>query len=254
MKSYIAAPPDVLRVDEKNLREHNVLNCCGVIITTNHKADGIYLAPDDRRHYVAWSELTKEDFSTDYWKTLWGWYEEGGYRHVAAYLAQLDISSFDAKAPPPKTTAFWDIVDANRAPEDAELADTLDQMKNPDAVTLRDLTNNANGTFLDWIRDRKHRRAIPHRLENCGYVRVGNSAAKDGLWVVNNSRQAVYAKSDLSISDRLKAASNLAHPPGTGASGFNGPTGDTGPGAGSQGPAGPTGGPHDAAPGEPLCK
>src|SRR4029079_9214709 len=30
MKGYTAAPPDVLRVDEKNLREHSVLNCCGV--------------------------------------------------------------------------------------------------------------------------------------------------------------------------------------------------------------------------------
>jgi Family of unknown function (DUF5906) len=37
MKSYAAAPPDVLRVDEKHLREYYVLNCCGVIITTNHK-------------------------------------------------------------------------------------------------------------------------------------------------------------------------------------------------------------------------
>ena len=62
MKAYTAAPPDVLRVDEKNLREHSVLNCCGVIITTNHKADGIYLPADDRRHYVAWSDLTKDDF------------------------------------------------------------------------------------------------------------------------------------------------------------------------------------------------
>lgn len=41
MKIYCASPPDVLRVDEKNLREYNSLNCCGVIITTNHKTDGI---------------------------------------------------------------------------------------------------------------------------------------------------------------------------------------------------------------------
>ena len=34
-------------------------NVCGVIITTNHKTDGIYLPADDRRHYVAWSDLTK---------------------------------------------------------------------------------------------------------------------------------------------------------------------------------------------------
>ena len=38
MKAFTAAPPDVLRVDEKNLREYSVLNCCGVILTTNHKA------------------------------------------------------------------------------------------------------------------------------------------------------------------------------------------------------------------------
>jgi hypothetical protein len=44
MKAYTAAPPDVLRVDEKHLKEYAVANVCGVIITTNHKTDGIYLA------------------------------------------------------------------------------------------------------------------------------------------------------------------------------------------------------------------
>ena len=126
MKAYTAAPPDVLRVDEKNLREHAIFNCCGVIITTNHKTDGLYLPPDDRRHFVAWSDLTKEDFTPAYWNGVWGWYAAGGDRHVAAYLAELDISGFDPKAPPPKTPAFWAVVDANRAPEDAELADLLE--------------------------------------------------------------------------------------------------------------------------------
>jgi Family of unknown function (DUF5906) len=118
MKAYTAAPPDVLRVDDKHLREHAILNCTGVIITTNHKADGIYLSADDRRHYVAWSDLSKEDFDEGYWSKLWNWYDREGYGHVAAYLADLDISEFDPKAPPPKTPAFWDIVDANRVPED----------------------------------------------------------------------------------------------------------------------------------------
>jgi hypothetical protein len=59
MKAYTAAPPDVLRVDEKHLREYSVINCCGLIVTTNHKADGIYLPADDRRHFLAWSDLTK---------------------------------------------------------------------------------------------------------------------------------------------------------------------------------------------------
>jgi hypothetical protein len=210
MKAYTAAPPDVLRIDEKNLREHSISNCCAVIITTNHKADGIFLPADDRRHYVAWSNLTKDDFVKDYWTALWDWYRSGGFSHVAAYLAELDISSFDPKAPPPKTAAFWDIVDASRAPEDAELADALDRMKRPDATTIIRITNESTGEFQEWMKDRRNRRAIPHRLEKCGYVPVRNDAAKDGLWVINGNRQVIYAKSELSSSERSKAASALA--------------------------------------------
>jgi hypothetical protein len=209
LKAYTAAPPDVLRCDEKHLREYSVLNCLGVIITTNHKSDGIYLPADDRRHFVAWSDLSKEDFVPSYWNMLWGWYAAGGDRHVAAYLAELDLSGFDSKAPPPKTPAFWDIVDANRAPEDAELADVLDKMGNPDAVTLIQIANAATGDFEAWVRDRKNRRAIPHRLEKCDYVPVRNEARETGLWVVNGTRQVIYAKAALSIRDRLKAASKL---------------------------------------------
>src|SRR6185503_3009290 len=107
MKAYTAAPPDTLRVDEKHLREYPILNICGVIITTNHKTDGIYLPAEDRRHYVAWSDLKKEDkcFAGGYWKRLYAYYEAGGTEAVAAYLQQLDIRAFDPKAPPPKTPA-----------------------------------------------------------------------------------------------------------------------------------------------------
>jgi hypothetical protein len=210
LKACTAAPPDVLRVDEKHLREHAVFNCCGVIITSNHKADGIYLPADDRRHFVAWSDRVKEDFSAAYWNDLWDWYERGGFRHVAAYLAELDIADFDPKAPPPKTPAFWDIVDANRAPEDAELADVLDEMENPDVTTLAQLVSAAMGKEIEaWLKDRKNRRSIPHRLEKSGYVQVRNDTAKDGLWKVNGTRQVVYGKSALPARDRLKAAGNL---------------------------------------------
>jgi hypothetical protein len=209
MKAYTAAPPDVLRVDEKNLREHSILNCCGVIITTNYKSNGIYLPADDRRHYVAFSDLTKKDFVDDYWKTIWGWYANGGNMAVAAYLAELDLSGFDPKAPPPKTAAFWAIVDANRAPEAAELADVLDELGNPDATTIADITAKSAPPFSEWITERKNRRVIPHRLESCGYVPVRNDAAKDGLWKIKGARQVIYVKAELSVSDRLRAAGAL---------------------------------------------
>src|SRR5262249_49948874 len=153
MKAYTAAPPDVLRVDEKNLREHAVLNVCGVIITTNHKSDGIYLPADDRRHYVAWSKVKKESFTADYWTKLYGWFASGGNAIVPGYPADLDLSSFDPKAPPPKTQAFWEIVDASRVPEDSELADVLDDLGRPEAVTLNQLAYTATGDFPGWLTD-----------------------------------------------------------------------------------------------------
>jgi Family of unknown function (DUF5906) len=48
LKVYAAAPPDVLRVNEKFLREYYMFNCVGVVISTNYKTDGIYLAEQDR--------------------------------------------------------------------------------------------------------------------------------------------------------------------------------------------------------------
>ena len=55
---------------------------------------------------------------------------------MAAYLRDLDLSGFDPKAPPPKTAAFWDIVNSGVAPETSEMADTLDRLGQPPAVTL----------------------------------------------------------------------------------------------------------------------
>jgi hypothetical protein len=210
-KNYAAAPPDSLRVDEKHLREYYVLNCLGMIITTNHKTDGIYLPPGDRRHYVTWSRCTKEEFPDDCWNGLWGWYQRGGIGHVAAYLAELDLTGFDPKAPPPKTTAFRDIVLANAAPEDAELADVLDKMGNPGAATLDALMVASTGTVAaDWLLERKNRRTIPHRMERCGYTPLRNPNAKDGLWKLQDGRrQVVYVLNDLPQEMQFAAVERL---------------------------------------------
>jgi hypothetical protein len=209
MKVYTAAPPDVLRVDEKHLREYSVLNCVGVIITTNHKSDGIFLPDDDRRHYVAWSDLTKDDFSPEYWNRLYSWYNDGGDRHVAAFLAQRDLSSFNPKAPPPKTNAFLEIVNASRAPEDAELADVLEGLGWPKVVTLARLQAYADAAFAEWLKDRRNRRTIPHRLEDAGYVPIHNRDAKSGLWKLNGKQQAVYGQRELTERDRIQAVREL---------------------------------------------
>lgn len=214
MKTITAAPPDVLRVNEKHLREYSVFNVCGVIITTNHKTDGIFLPPDDRRHFVAWSSCIKEFFTDDYWSEIYAWFDRGGSRHVVAHLRSLDLTGFNAKAPPPKTEAFRAIVDAGRAPEDAELTDVLEKLDTPRAVTLRMLRWHADYELGRWLEDRKSTRVVPHRLESCGYERVRNPGAVDGMWKLPDGRANIYSRNDLSAGDRLASAQNLvANPP-----------------------------------------
>lgn len=65
MKTIGAAPPEVLRVNEKHLKEHHIVNVVGAIITSNYRTEGLYLPADDRRHYVAWSDLTQSDFENE---------------------------------------------------------------------------------------------------------------------------------------------------------------------------------------------
>lgn len=210
LKTLIAAPPDVLRCDEKNLREYSVMNVTGVIVTSNH-VDGLYIPADSRRYFVAWSELTKDDYSATYWQDLYHWYSaEGGIGHLTAYLRTLDLSGFDPKAPPPKTAAFWRVVDAGRAPEDAELADALDALKNPPAVTVSTLAVYASESFRLWLTDRRNSRQIPHRMKSAGYTAAHNDAAQDGLWKVDGRRQVIYCQRELAERDRLAAASALA--------------------------------------------
>jgi hypothetical protein len=213
MNSYTAAPPDVLRVDEKHLREHAVQNVCGVIITTNHKTDGIYLPADDRRHYVAWSTRTRDEFASEYWSDLYRWFSDGGNEIVTHHLATLNLSEFNPKAPPPKTAAFWEIAAASNAPEDAELADALDALGWPAVVTIDMIAGRAQPAFREWLEDRKNRRRIPHRLDEAGYAQVRNPHASDGLFKISGRRQAVYAKRDAPVRNQVAAAEALTKPP-----------------------------------------
>ena len=213
LKTYLAAPPDSILVDEKNLREHYVQNVMGLIFTTNNRTDGIYLRADDRRHYVAWSERVKESFTEGYWKSLYAWYQSGGIGHVAAYLRSVDLSDFDPKAPPELTRDFWLIVQSGEPPENAEFRDLLDGLEHKDAFTLGDLVEVADRLGMHQVagdlRERRNRRTFNHKFAAIGYGAVRNPDAKDGQWVVHGSRQTVYCKLDQSLSEQVRYCRDL---------------------------------------------
>jgi hypothetical protein len=214
-KTLCAAPPDTHRIDEKNMREYQAVNVTGVIMTTNHKAGGLYLPPDDRRHYVAWSPTPTGTFTPEYFDGLYSWFRTGGNEIVAHYLAALDISTFNAKAPPPKTPAFWEIVQSARSAESADVDDALDALGRPDAVTLAMLEHSPGATheFRAWLGDRKNGVKIAHRMTDAGYAPIRNPDANDGQWRIGGKRRSVYGKRTAGKVDQIALAAAMVRGP-----------------------------------------
>ena len=210
MKAYTAAPPEVLRVDEKNLREYPIPNSSASSSPRTTRTDGIYLSADDRRHFVAWTDLDKTSFSAEYWNALWHWYAKGGCEIVAHYLLGIDLKRLQPQEPPPQTEAFFEIVNASRAPEDAEIADALETLGWPNAITVSKIITGApSQSLVDFLRGSQKQPPHSSQAEACGYVQVRNRDAKDGLWKILGRRQAVYAKDTLSPRERLAAVATL---------------------------------------------
>ena len=211
MKAVIAAPPDVLRVDEKFLPEYGIPNVCGVVITTNHKAGGLYLPEDDRRHYVAWSDRTKDDFAAAYWSGLYDWLDrQGGREAVAGFLHRYDLSGFDPKAPPPHTPAFYEIASASRASEDDEMADALDALGWPLAVTVADIKlPHPPSSGSGWMTGRTARPS-PTAWRPTATPSSATRDQKEGRWKVGGKNTAIYASDKLTDRERRDAAERLA--------------------------------------------
>jgi hypothetical protein len=208
MKDLIASPPLTLHFVDKYQKGYEVINCVGVVITSNDELGSVHVPEGDRRIFVAWTAVDgKALFSEQYWKDFWYWYEdEGGFGHVAAYLLTLDISDFNPKAPPPETAAFKRMVRAEQPVEEDDLADAIDALKRPDALTIAELVTSNIG--LEWMITPKTRRSVPHRLGRCGYVSC-EAEQNQGRWMIKGKRHTVYVRRELGPSAQRIAAIEL---------------------------------------------
>lgn len=213
LKIIVCAPPDTLLFNDKHVKAYPVANVCGTVITTNHETGAIYLPPDDRRYFVVWTHAKKEDFTADQWNTYWKWYlYTDGAKHVTALLRTWDLSGFNPKAEPIKTAAWEMMVAASVSDGDMELADALDGIKRPNALTLDMLRRHVGLTMSNLredLHDRKKSSTWPARMAKAGYTQVRNGGSKDGYFAVGGVRMPIYVNKELGERDRGNAADEL---------------------------------------------
>lgn len=196
-KVLIAGSPDVCQINPKYGQKFSVRMYCGVIITTNHLASGIYIPPDDRRYDVieaatmAEMGLMAEDDRREYFAELWDWFLSGGSAHVAAYLHERDLSNFSASNGQRKTDAHRTVV-AGGMVGDNWLDDIIDDLGEP------------TGIRSDWIvakavaageKEGDIKRKIGNAIGRLNYVLYKNPSAKDGRWKIGGKKVAVYVQS-----------------------------------------------------------
>ena len=194
-KVLIAGSPDTCQINPKYGQKFSVRMYCGVIITTNHLANGIYIPEDDRRYDVidcaTMDEmgLRKEDVRRQYFSDLWEWFFEGGASHVAAYLHEHDISKFNASNGQRKTDAHKTVV-ASGMTGDQWLDDILEDMNYPVAVRSDWLLTKA---VAEGEKEGDIKRKLANSMTRSGYT-LHRSDRKDGRWKIGNKVVTVYVK------------------------------------------------------------
>jgi hypothetical protein len=210
-KDLAAAPPKSLDCNEKHKGQYPVANVMRLILTTNHQVDGLYMDPQDRRHYCAWSDAPKMTEADA--KATWEWYPAGGLEHVAYYLRTLDLAArnWAPKAPPLRTAWWHQLVAGGASQEEDVFSDALDKLGRPEWVTIP-MVNEAGGLQLaGWTAAPGNRRKLEREMVKAGYQRLPNPHdPKRGRWYVGPVRQTVYRRNDIpakTLVARLTVAS-----------------------------------------------
>jgi len=98
-------------------------------------------------------------------------------------------------------------VQAGQSAELTALAEVLDKLNRPAAVTCAALTS--ADLRLGWLVKAQYASKVPASLESVGYTIVQNPAREDGRWNGKHSRFTAYGRADLTEDERVAAAGAL---------------------------------------------
>lgn len=203
-KVLIAGSPDIMEINPKYGKKFSIKMYCGVIITTNHLASGIYIPPDDRRYDVIETAtleeigLTDIDKRREYFENLWDWFLRGGDTHVAAYLNSRDISKFSASNGQRKTDAHRTVVAVGLMGDEwlSNIIDDLEDYAKSIGVELNAVRGDeiVNKAVAAGEKVGDVKRKIGATLGRFGFVLYKCPNRSDGRWNIDGKRTNIYVK------------------------------------------------------------
>ena len=194
VKVLIAGSPDFTIINPKYATKYSCRLHCGVIITTNHLQNGIYIPDDDRRYDVIECVEKTQFFQNDaeknkYFEKLWGWFNnENGAEKVAKYLLTRDLSNFSAANGQRKTAAHRTVAKTATL-GDQWLFDLLETCNYADFVPAAWILNLAN---IAGVPDAQKK--LQSTMQRAGYALFLNQKTRDGRFDWRNRKTVFYRK------------------------------------------------------------
>lgn len=137
LKQYAAAPPEELSINPKGAARYTVPNVIALVAMTNYRSRGMTLSQNDRRWMPYWSPA--KPLPEDYYRELWQYLEGDGGLYVWHWLANRDLSGFNAKGRAPDTEYKRELIEVSEDPHRAKLRDAIEEEAwpfNHDLVTM----------------------------------------------------------------------------------------------------------------------
>lgn len=200
LKNAMAAPPDTLRINPKNMPVYYIPNRVAVILLANDY-NPVSLDPGDRRLHVL-NRRHSQPKDKSYYDKLRAWLDQGGKEDAAAYLLAYPLTAADKslfKGRAPNTTDKDQLILMNTDPVEGTILDIMQEVRDGKRTPLTEMSSliellaakgvrgvqsgQVRGCLLDMERRGKGAgrvRVNPNHPNNCGVINSKGTSAR--LW------------------------------------------------------------------------
>lgn len=216
IKPMLAAPPEMLPMNDKHTKTVYVRNVSRCFMTTNDYLT-MYVPEEDRRMFIMHSAAAAGWAAHEYFKGMFDYFRQGGTNAVISWLLERDISKFNPEATPPVTEGKRQVMGSTKFVRRSIIDDAFEDMVaegTPPDVFFNENLRSAFASFDDSDKFEsalKHPSLI-HKMQELGYDLAKKEGGKRWKWTKTVGDQRIelqtpnaYVKRSLPMEDREKA-------------------------------------------------